>query len=53
MGKSRQEQFHRLSVTSDDFPDPDAFHRQGPFRIDGEIRQQESALSRAILRRTA
>jgi len=37
VGKSRQDQFHRLSVTSDDFPDRDAFHRQGPFRISGEI----------------
>jgi hypothetical protein len=37
VGKSRQDQCHRLSVTSDDFPDPDAFHRQGPFRIGGEI----------------
>jgi len=37
VGKSRQDQFHRLSMTSDDFPDPDAFHRQGPFRIDDEI----------------
>lgn len=37
VGKSRQDQFHRLSVTSDDFPDPDAFHRQGPFRIGDEI----------------
>lgn len=37
VGKSRQDQFYRLSVTSDDAADPDAFHRQGPFRIDGEI----------------
>jgi hypothetical protein len=37
VGKSRQDQFHRRSVTRDEFPDPDAFHRQGPFRIDGEI----------------
>lgn len=36
VGKSRQDQFHRLSVTSDGFHDPDAFRRQGPFRIDGE-----------------
>jgi hypothetical protein len=38
-------------MTSDGFADPDAFHRQGPFRIDGEIRQQEGTLSRAFLQR--
>lgn len=37
VGKSRQDQFYRLSVTSDDAADPDAFHRQGPFRIGDEI----------------
>jgi len=37
VGKSRQDQFYRPSMTSDGFADPDAFHRQGPFRIDGEI----------------
>jgi hypothetical protein len=37
VGKSRQDQVYRLSVKSDDAADPDAFYRQGPFRIDDEI----------------